>query len=246
MLTRHFEPECERIEQKTFSHFCKQLTLPSSLHPFRLSPLPGQGLLAFPPGFVSMVVECLFGGSGTSKPRGGQRGFTSIEERLMQKFAAGTLEVLAEQFARFQKVRPLLLETEHNPLQLQCAAPSDRVFIAKIEAEHPFYIGISQRLLEPLQDHLEIGSYAPTKTADRRVAAHIPKVSVELRAELAKSSISFADILGWKVGDIINLGVPADEPATVYVEGVPKFKARVGQSRGSKAIMPLRIPWGSG
>lgn len=59
--------------------------------------------------------------------------------------------------------------------------------------------------------------------------------------ELAETTISTADLIGLRVGDIIASEKDIHEPLVVSIEGRPKFSASPGQFKGRKAIEILQV-----
>ena len=62
---------------------------------------------------------------------------------------------------------------------------------------------------------------------------------VEVVVELATTTITTADLLDLRVGDIIASEKDVNDPLLVSVEGKPKFHAAPGQYKGRKAIRIL-------
>jgi len=53
---------------------------------------------------------------------------------------------------------------------------------------------------------------------------------------LAETTITLRDLSEMKEGDLIVTSTPTSEPALILVGGEPKFRARVGQHRGNRAV----------
>jgi flagellar motor switch protein FliM len=60
-------------------------------------------------------------------------------------------------------------------------------------------------------------------------------VGVDVR--LAQTGIGTGELVSLRVGDIITTQKDIHQPVIVSVEGVPKFRAKVGTFKGHKAIM---------
>jgi flagellar motor switch protein FliM len=55
------------------------------------------------------------------------------------------------------------------------------------------------------------------------------------------SMITVGDLVNLDLGDVIPLGQDCDGELDVCVEGVPKFKALFGVSRGNRAVQVTRL-----
>ena len=80
------------------------------------------------------------------------------------------------------------------------------------------------------------GKHQATPENVDRIARSLRGSVVEMVAELANTAITTRDLLGLRVGDIITTKRDVHDPIFVSVEGIPKFRASVGQLKGQKAI----------
>ena len=65
--------------------------------------------------------------------------------------------------------------------------------------------------------------------------------SVELRAVLARTTITMEEMVGLRPGDLLTTEKPVESTVTIQVEGRPKFLGRLGQFRGNRAVRITRI-----
>src|SRR3954462_5192978 len=75
----------------------------------------------------------------------------------------------------------------------------------------------------------------------RRLKKNVSNAPVEMRAFLARTTISLNDLLGLQVGDIITTEKPSDGEAFIQVEGRNKFKGRLGRVPGGRPIRITRV-----
>src|SRR5690606_20077768 len=76
----------------------------------------------------------------------------------------------------------------------------------------------------------------PTADSIQAMSDRIADAPVEVVVELAETTISTADLINLRVGDIIATEKDIAEPLVVSVEGKTKFFAKPGQYKGRKAI----------
>jgi flagellar motor switch protein FliM len=80
------------------------------------------------------------------------------------------------------------------------------------------------------------GKKTATPENIQRISSRLNGAVVEVVVDLAETSISTADLIGLRVGDIIATEKDIERPLVVSVEGRPKFHAQPGAFKGRKAI----------
>jgi flagellar motor switch protein FliM len=93
---------------------------------------------------------------------------------------------------------------------------------------------ISSQLLA--NSWVSYGKRAATPDSIERISGRLGRSLVQLVVELADTTISTSDLIGLRVGDIINTEKDTQRPLVVSVEGRPKFHAQAGAFKGHKAI----------
>ncbi len=94
--------------------------------------------------------------------------------------------------------------------------------------------------IEPIRDKLYATFQSDQLEVDQEWIARFKKrlkeVEVQILVELGKTKVKGRDLLHLDVGDVLMLDQDVNEPLTVKVEGVPKFKAFAGIFKGNKAF----------
>ncbi len=249
-LNRNTHFALSSIETVKFGLFLKKLPLPSSLHVFRVSPLPSQGLVFFATPLAFAIVEALLGGKGKKKDtKLAAREFSAIEARLIAKAAATILEELEQAWSAVDSLRCVYVRSELNPLAVNIVPSSDNVVLANIdvsveETSASLVFCLPSLMLQPLREKLASGLQS-TKTefdeaARAKMRSHLGRTECEVRVRLAEGTVKVRDLLNLSPGDILPLATPAGEPAKVLVEGQVKFKGRAGTRGGNKAVHIIR------
>jgi flagellar motor switch protein FliM len=70
----------------------------------------------------------------------------------------------------------------------------------------------------------------------RQTSENLKRAAVEVTVELATTTLSTAELIGLRVGDVITTDHDLKQPLLVHVAGSPKFLARPGMFKGRKAI----------
>ncbi|WKZ57154.1 MAG: flagellar motor switch protein FliM [Bdellovibrionota bacterium] len=232
------------IEMIKFGLFMKKLPLPSSLHIFRMPPLPGYALMVVSSPLVFGIVDSLFGGSGQGRVKIEGREFTPIETRLIGKVTMMALDVLKDAWSPIHPVDFVYVRSEFNPLAIAIVPPTDVVIIVTVEVEleqesTTLTLCMPYSTIEPLRGKLATGFQSTRLEVDsgviRRMEVNVKQTVANLSVELAHGSIKTKDFLNLSPGDIVTLSTTPTDQAMVMVEGDPKYYCYVGSYRGNRA-----------
>ncbi len=237
------------IEMIKFGLFMKKLPLPSSLHIFRMPPLPGYALLVVSSPLVFGIIDALFGGSGQGRVKIEGREYTPIETRLVGKVVMMALDVLKDAWAPIHPVDFVYVRSEFNPLAIAIVPPTDVVITVSIEVEleqesTTLTLCTPYSTVEPLRGKLATGFQSTRLEVDsgiaKRMETSVKQTMATMGVELARGTMKTRDLLNLKVGDVVTLDTnPADE-ALMMIEGTPKYYCYVGSYRGNRAARITR------
>jgi flagellar motor switch protein FliM len=237
------------IEMVKFGLFMKKLPLPSSLHIFRMPPLPGYALMVVSAPLVFGVIDSLFGGSGQGRVKIEGREYTPIEIRLIGKVVMMALDVLKDAWAPIHPVDFVYVRSEFNPLAIAIVPPTDVVIIITIEIEleqesATLTLCTPYSTIEPLRGKLATGFQSTRLEVDsgvrKRMDVNIRQTVANVSCQLATGTIKAKEFLGLNVGDVITLETNPSDEAMVHVEGVPKYYGYVGSYRGNRSVRITR------
>lgn len=242
-----------QTEMIKFGEFSRTLPVPTSLHVLRMEPLRGHILLVVESRLIFNLVDCFFGGTGKSSFKIEGRDFTSIEYRLIHKIVESTLKDLDQSWKPVCPITFQFIRSEVNPQFATIVPPSDVVIVVHFELELDRLIGkmilcLPYSTIEPIRDRLYASFQSDQLEVDSRWADRLKKrlrhVNVEVLVELGRTQVKGRDLLELGVGDVLLLNQDVHDPLTVRVEGVPKFKAFAGMSKGNRAfqIMETIVP----
>lgn len=237
------------VDITKFYDFLRSVPFPSSLNIVKLEPLRGFSLVVFDAPMIFTLIEFYFGGSGKGhyKPEG--REFTSIEQRIINKVLMLFLESMEEAWRPIFPIKTHYVRTEMNPQFVTIVTPVDVVieieFTLEIETrECKIMICIPYSSVEPIKEKLYSAFMVDRDEMDMkwfgRIKEQIKKAPVNVEAILGKANIDFKTLIELKKGDIINLNRTVDEEIDLYVEGIPKFKGKLGTFKGNYAVKITR------
>ena len=229
-----------------FGEFLKTVPVPASIHLFKMDPLRGMALIIVESKLVFSLIDMFFGGGGRDSVKVEGRDFTAIEERVIRKVVEAALACMEDAWNPIEDIRFSFVRSEMNPQFVTIVPPSDVVILSTFTLEMDEFSGsitvcIPYSLVEPLRNKLYTGFQSERLEVDvawlRRLVSRLLATDVGLSASLGDAEITGRQLLELKVGDIVPLRQDATELAQVQIEKCLKFRAVVGTSKGSKAVM---------
>jgi flagellar motor switch protein FliM len=159
---------------------------------------------------------------------------------------ATALQDMKAAWSRIEQVQPEYVRSEINPRFVNIATPDQLVIKIEINVEVEQFQGkmffcIPYAMVESANQQL----YSTGVQADENENANqwhdvlkeiLINAYTNLTVEIAKTEITFEDLMKFEVGSVISLNKPVSEASIGKIEGRPKFKGFPGQSRGSAAI----------
>jgi flagellar motor switch protein FliM len=228
-----------------FGEFLKILSVPTSLHLFKMEPLRGTALIVVESKIIFMLVDVIFGGSGKESFKIEGREFTAIENNIIKKIVIAALADLEKIWHPLGDIRTSYQRSEVNPQFAHVVSPTEMVIVANFEVEVEYSSGmisicLPYAMLEPIRERLQAGFQSEQMGVDKiwfeRFKKGLIDSPVEVSVELGTTTLPMRDVLHMKKGDVIPLDQYVTEPLTLTVEGVPKFTCYPGTYKGSQAV----------
>ena len=242
-MHRNAEVSVGPIKVQKYSEFVRNLVVPTNLNLVTAKPLRGTGLVVFDPNLVFLVVDNMFGGDGRFHTRVEGRDFTPTEQRIIQ----GLLGVVFTEYQRaWAPVYQLSFEyvrSEMNSQFANIATPSEIVVSNAFSLEFggsqaEMHVCLPYSMVEPIRDLLHSTMQSDHITQDNRwvqtMGRQLQSAQVSLVAKLGTATVTLADIVNMKPGDIIPLNVP--ELIQADVDDVGVLQGRYGVLNGRYAL----------
>jgi len=228
-----------------FGEFLRSLSVPSSLHVFRMEPLRGFGLMVVESRLVFSFVDNFFGGAGTADINVLGRDFSAIEIRMTKKVVQNALEDWERAWKSVHPVACTYVRSEVNPQFAAIVPPTDVVLVIVFDIEMENSSGtaticIPYSMIEPIINKLKANFQSEQMEVDQvwinRLRGELMKIEVEMVAELGQTQMTARELLGLHEGDVVMLNKDVSDPLYIKTEGTAKFRGYSGVSRGMKAI----------
>jgi flagellar motor switch protein FliM len=239
------EMELKSVEQATYGEFIMSLSSPTCLVIFNMDPLKGGAAMEISASVLFRLIDRLLGGSGLLPVR--LREFTEVEQVLIERIAIRALADLQQawQYAGSFGFRVEHLET--NPQFVQLTAPNEVVIVTTFEIKvgeetGQLNLAFPHLLLEPVmprlnsQRHLATAPRLASPEEDAGLRENLVRLTLDVRGILAEVPVPVRRLLELQTGDVLLLGVRADTPAVVELQGMPRFTGRTGTLNRRRAL----------
>ncbi len=242
LLRRSPEIAVHPVSVKKYSEYVHTLHVPTSLNLVKINPFRGTGLIVLDPKFVFAVVDNFFGGTGRHAKIEG-REFTATEQRIIHMLLRSVFADLHEAWSHIAQIEVEYIQSEINPHFATIAAPSEVVVVTSFHIELDggggnLHITLPYAMLEPMREILDAGIASDRIEKDERwsvcMREELDDADVELTTLLGRASISLAELVNLKPGDVL----PCDfsGKVTLFAEDVPILRGSYGVSRGQQAV----------
>lgn len=231
------------VQVHKYSLFLRELPVPTNFNIVTVRPLRGNALVVLDPSLVFAVIEALFGGRSKYQTRIEGREFTATELRIIRRMVHLILE---EYLKAWKGIYPLQMEYQRSEMLSQfanIAAPSEIVVSTTFGLEignvaGNMHICIPYSTFEPIRDLLYSSTQGDSLEVDQRwvnmMTKEVQSAEVTLVAELGKTELTVAELMGLRVGDFIEFERP--EHVVASVGGVPLLQCRFGTHNKKYAL----------
>ena len=247
LLRSIVEVKLTSVDQLTYSEFVFSLENPSCFNLLKAEPLEGNLILDINPSILCPIIDRLLGGGREGGPLA-RRPLTEIELRLVSRITGLFLEELRHAWENILDLRLSVVQVESNPQLVQIVPPNEVVVVISFELSIGDLRGmmnlcIPYNSIERIGGKLSANSWVSygrrqaSPESIRQISQAVCTSLVQLSVRLAQTRIGTGELIGLRVGDVITTQKDVQRPVIVSVEGVPKFRARLGAFKGHKAVL---------
>jgi flagellar motor switch protein FliM len=226
------------VEQRTYAEFVSKLADPTAFYALAVPPFAELGALEIHPNVAFAVIDRMLGGGGQGLAL--PRALTEIEQHVVDSVVKVLLEGLTETWKPVVELAFGIRGRETRPQLLKVAAPNEVIIMLTFEVRlndtrGTIHLCLPEALVEATSSQVAQAwqRHRRELTLDERgwLTRSLERVPVALVPEIV-TTLPAADIAALAVGDVIELGVPADRPVDLRVGGVPKLRAHLTTDRG--------------
>ncbi|MGI5986340.1 MAG: flagellar motor switch protein FliM [Oscillospiraceae bacterium] len=197
--------------------------------------------------FGYLLIDRLMGGSGELYAP--DRDYTEIELSLLKMVMQSITGYMHDVWSSFFANKTMLRNVETNGRFIQAFSPQDIVVIITFEIDDEYYKGTANICMPTANLEELISSFTmkynhSSKQQDeekervkrQRILNSIKESEITLEAQLDDCMMSLGELSHLQINDVISLNKRINEDITVKVEGIPFFRARLGEHDAQKAL----------
>lgn len=208
----------------------------------------GPFALAIDPTLLISTLELTFGGRMADRTTWAPRSFTAIEKKIGSEITRLILDELADAFSKLAIVDFSVSHIETNAQAMVLAPPTTgcvklRMHVTMDDRDGylclllPFnaFSTIRSTLAQPFHG----GSLGGDKSWRKNMTEAIAETEVLVTARMHEATVSLSDVLKWKKGDVLDLGITSDQDVALMCSGHEMYLAQTGKRRNGR--LALRI-----
>lgn len=235
----------DNITTVRFSEFLNSVPLPAGISVVNAIGLDDYILMIYESRLIYGVVDVLLGGRKARPARIEGRNFTPIERRIMDSLTEVVLADLSEAFAYIAPIQFTSERLEANPRFANITREGNACILVTMrinleEREGLVQFCLPYGTLEPIREQLLQQFMGEKLGQDNVWANHLEKelypTGVEMQAVLSEGQYSLKDVLQWRLGDTVELGVSQSTTVDLKCGNVRKLSGRLGKVDDFKAI----------
>lgn len=243
-LQRTFSITRVGLETFEFQKFMADKSQPGAIGILDIPPLKQGALVIYDPKLSFSMLEIMLGASSDIDALELDRQLTTIELNILKTPMADACIDIDKAFSQLLETQTQLIKLENNPRLVSIVEPEGEVIVATLLVKAGKYSGEIHLVfpfatLEPLRELLkEILSLSSQNKSSwyEIIEEQLQDIPVTLIAQSGTIDLRVQDVLGLKVGDILNLDYDPNSPVQIMVESCPKYYAIPGTNNGKKAI----------
>ncbi|WP_207462323.1 FliM/FliN family flagellar motor switch protein [Azospirillum sp. SYSU D00513] len=201
-------------------------------------------LLCFDSSLVYSLIELLMGGSASPKIKPDGRPFTQFEMTLMENIMRTVLDDLSQALSGLCNAFFDIERPETNPRFAAIALDTDAVtrLRLRVSAEERggfIDIVIPRTALDPMRAHLSqrfVNARKQDADWEQLFRGMISDTTVPVQAHLKAMPRSLSDVMKWKVGTEIPLGLTPETPVTLIYGGMEAWRGPMGRKSNNRAV----------
>jgi flagellar motor switch protein FliM len=245
-LRTNLKPRLVHTEQGRFHDFLKDLPPATLFHMITLAPLPGYMVVTISPNVSYLVLEQRLGGKIEGEIK--ERPLTDIDQSLLRGLVEHMLNDLKSAWSKLVALEPSLEDSTTNQHWVQMVMGNEKVMLLTFEltiqgvtGSMNFYIpfGTLKPISTVLNPHVWIsGRKEKVVDPQAREIAMQNLFNVGLPAEvlLGQSLLHLGEVVGLKVGDVIQLDSKKEEPLVMQIAHQRLFNVHIGKLGNNMAV----------
>ena len=237
-------------EEQKYQEFIRSLPHTVVLGVLDVYPIDGHILLQLSSNVLNAIICRVFGGIGDVNSS--DRIITEIEMVIIERLVQQMMPLINESWEKIIKVNASLNRIETNPAFAHIVSPNETIAIITLnlkldDSEGLINFCIPKVALEPISKMMNTRTlFTGSQKKEYQTNTEIMRMRIEdtpltLHVVFSETTVLVNDIISLQVGDVIQLDATVHDQVNVYVENIPKFKAKIGVKNSKYAVKIMGI-----
>ena len=242
------EIELTSLAYMPYEDAMEQVLTPSLIAVAGADPWESQVACVVEPDLLFSVLEIMLGGRRAAQHEWKPRNLTAIEQKLGRRLAELCFNTLSSVFAEISPVTFAIQALESTPKSVMMAPPRTATLQVRLTLTfeerrgHMNLIlpyGALDNVTAQLSQPFLGGQLGNDHGARAEMNTRISGTDVTVTGVLHELKVPLHEVLSWKPGDVIELGMTMDTPVVGMVNAQPMFQASFGQR--NNGALALRV-----
>lgn len=208
----------------------------------------GPFAIVIDPTLLISALEITFGGRMAGRSTWTPRSFTAIEKKIGSEITQMILDELSETFAQLASVSFTVSHLETNAQAMVLAPPNTgcirlRMHVTMDDRDGYFYIVAPFNALSTIRSMLvqpfHGGSLGGDKSWRRNMTEVITDTEVMVTARLHETRVPLQQVLNWKKGQVLDLGMEKEQPVALVCSGHEMYLAQTGKRKNGRLALKI-------
>lgn len=231
----------KEIQIMKFGEVVKQLYVPTSVTTFTLHGYGGYSAIVLDAKLVYALVNVFFGGGDRQIQIEG-REFTVTEQRVIQLILKTVVDSIKNGWRALLDVEFNQTESEVNPTAISAYSANDVLMVRPFSVEFEggggeFQLWMPGSTVDAIFRNKNTSEQFKGRTRHEVLQSRTMNFQATISGEISGANLNIAELFSLSKGDIIPVDSP--EVVDVKVNGVPKFKASMGELNGKVGLKVL-------
>lgn len=230
------------VEQFSYSEFLMSLSDPTAFYALSMAPHEDLGALEVNPAIAFSIVDRMLGGTGGGTAP--NRALSDIEQNVIDSVVKLLLDGLSETWRALTPLQFTVRGRETRPQMLQVSAPNEVVVMIAFDmrigtARGMMNLCLPASLIEAVGAHFGQAWHRqrrePNDVEKLWLRENLQRVPMRLTA-LLEARLRTSELVALQPGDVLTLGVRAEEPVEVRVGDTRKYTGRLTKHAGRVGV----------
>lgn len=235
LLKRTPEIITEYIKIQKYQNFIRGVVVPANYNIIQIKPFRGQSLLIFEPNLIFLLIDYLYGGTGSIHSRVEGREFSQIENKCIENIVNLTLTEFKKTWIGFYEIDPIFVRSEMNSQFAHIATTNEIVITISIIIDFgvtsgKVFLCIPYSSIETIKDLLYNTMSTDQLDTDNRwqslLKDQLLNTVVSIHSDLATAHTTIAELTELETGSVLPLTLL--DTNTLYVNQFPVFEGKIG------------------